>query len=55
MLEHGWAVTRQMLAVPDGSPLGPAEQSGERSPGHHVDGSLAEILAVRSAIRWLRL
>ena len=27
-----------------------------RSPGHHVDGgSLAEILVVRSATRWLRL
>jgi hypothetical protein len=27
-----------------------------RSPGHHVDaGSLAVILVLRSAIRWLRL
>ena len=29
MLEHGSAVTRQMLAVPDGAPLGLADQSGE--------------------------
>ena len=29
MLEHGRAVTRQMLSEPDGAPLGPAEQSGE--------------------------
>ena len=30
--------------------------SAHRSPGHHVDGgSLAEILVVRSATKWLRL
>ena len=29
--------------------------SVHRSPGHHVDGgSLAEILVVRSTIKWLR-
>jgi hypothetical protein len=32
MLEHDRAVTRQMLAEPDGAPLGPAEQSGEPPP-----------------------
>jgi len=29
MLEHGRAVTRQMLNEPNGSPLGLADQSGE--------------------------
>ena len=29
MFEHGRAVTRQMFNELDGTPLGPAEQSGE--------------------------
>ena len=37
MLEHGRAVAREMLAEPDGSPLGPANQLCEpplvRPPG----------------------
>ena len=45
MLEHGWPVTHQMLAVPDGAPLGPAEQSGE--PPLAVDQrQVAQVVAV---------
>jgi len=29
LLEHSWAITRQMFALADGSPLGAADQSGE--------------------------
>ena len=45
MLEHGRAVARQMLAEPDGSPLGPADQSGE--PSLAVDQrQVAQVVAV---------
>src|SRR6476661_7229588 len=45
MLEHGRAVTRQMLAVPDGSPLGLADQLGE--PPLAVDQrQITQVLAV---------
>jgi hypothetical protein len=45
MLEHGRAITRQMLAEPDRAPLGLAEQSGE--PPLALDQRLvAEVAAV---------
>ena len=45
MIEHGRAVARQMLAVPDGAPLGPAEQLGEPSLSLN-QRQIAQVVAV---------
>jgi hypothetical protein len=47
MLEHGRAVTRQMLSEPDGSPLGPADQLGE--PPNLFVSHFREIVVFRQA------
>ena len=45
VVKYCWAVTRQMFIEPDGSPLGPAEQSGE--PSLAVDQwQIAQVVAV---------
>lgn len=45
MIEHSWAVTRQVFGEPDGIPLGPAEQSCE--PSLAVDQwQIAQVVAV---------